>query len=46
LIYKFSAFATAKNSALGVEVNSETYLCTLLRSFKKFGYITLVMMYW
>jgi len=37
------------NSALGVEVgvkvNSEAYSCTLLRNFKKFGCLTLAMIY-
>jgi len=34
------------NSALGVEVNPEAYSCTLLQSFKKFGCLTLGMIYW
>jgi len=34
------------NSALRVEVNPEAYLCTLLRSFKKFGCLTSGMVYW
>jgi len=46
LTYKFSAFATQNNSALGIEVNAEAYLCTLLRSLKKFGCLTLGMIYW
>jgi len=31
------------NLALGVEVNPEAYLCTLLQNFKKFGCLTLGM---
>jgi len=32
LTHKFPAFANAKYSALGVEVNSEAYSCTTLRN--------------
>jgi len=35
LTYKFSAFATAKNSALDVDVNPEAYSCTLGFKIKK-----------
>jgi len=33
------------NSALGVEVKPEAYLCTLIRNFKKFSCLTLGMIY-
>jgi len=33
------------NSAFGVEVNSAEYSCSILQTFKEFGYLTLVMMY-
>jgi len=33
------------DSALGVKVNPEVYLCTLLQSFKKFDCLTLAMIH-
>jgi len=35
LTYKFSAFAIAKYSALGIEVNPEAHSCTLCFEIKK-----------
>jgi len=43
---KFLRLQLQNNSASGVDITSEAYLCTLLQNLKNFGCLTLGTTYW